>query len=105
MKLDELIETLQKIQKDVNYQNIDVECSVDMSVEGEEETYSDRVFGKSPYMVRLIHEYDGKELKRFVQILFEENRSDFDGLTIMKNRGPRLKLTEKAVKRLMENKQ
>ena len=32
-------------------------------------------------------------------------RSDFDGLTIMKNRGPRLKLTEKAVKRLMENKQ
>ena len=105
MKLDELIGTLQKIQRDIGYQDIDVECSVDMSVEGKEETYSNCVFGKSPYMVRLIHEYDGKELKRFVQILFEENGSDFDGLTVMKNRtGPCLKLTEKVVKRLMENK-
>lgn len=100
MRLDELIETLQEIQKDVNCLNVDVECSVDMSVEGEEKTYSDRVFGKSPYMVRLIHEYNGKELKRFVQILFEKNGSDFDGLTIMKNRtSPYLKLTEKAIKK------
>lgn len=34
MKLDELIGTLQEIQKDLNYQDADVECSVDMSVEG-----------------------------------------------------------------------
>lgn len=106
MKLDELIEILQKIQEDIKYQDADVECSVDMSVEGKEETYSNRVFGKSPYMVRLMHEYDGKELKRFVQILFEENGSDFDGLTVMKNNTSScLKLTEKAIKRLEENKQ
>lgn len=106
MKLDKLIETLQKIQKDMNYQDADVECSVDMSVEGKEETYSNRVFGKSPYMIRLIHEYEGKELKRFVQILFEENGSDFDGLTVKKTKtNSCLKLTEKAIKRLEENKQ
>ena len=34
MKLDGLIKTLQEIQKDVNYHDTDVECSVDMSVEG-----------------------------------------------------------------------
>lgn len=34
MKLDELIGTLQEIQRDIGYQDIDIECSVDMSVEG-----------------------------------------------------------------------
>lgn len=61
------------------YGGIELECSVDMSVEGNEDTYMNRIFGKSPYCVRYLIErdIDRTEIKRTAQILFEKGESNY----------------------------
>ncbi len=61
------------------YGDLEIECSVDMSIEGDEDTYTNRVFGKSPYCVRYLIErdIDRTELDRTVQILFEKGESNY----------------------------
>lgn len=53
-----------------------LECSVDMSVDGDEKTYVHRVFGKEPFCVRVY--YSPKEDKDIVQILFEKGEDNKD---------------------------
>ena len=55
-----------------------LECSVDMSVDGKEETYTHRVFGRSPYCVRVY--YSVNEDKDVAQILFEKGEDNKDYL-------------------------
>ena len=71
MPLKEIIEELQKIYEE--YGNIEFETSVDMSVSDNEDTYTDRVFGRAPYLVRTVleHDEDGFIKRRYAQILFE----------------------------------
>lgn len=45
MKARELIRTLQTILKANDLKDCDVDCSVDLSVEGNEDTYCNRCFG------------------------------------------------------------
>ena len=45
MNIIEIRNTLNKIIED-GYGDLEFECSVDMSVDGYEETYANRVFGK-----------------------------------------------------------
>ena len=45
MRARELIRTLQTILKVNDLKDCDVDCSVDLSIEGDEETYRDRCFG------------------------------------------------------------
>ena len=61
------------------YGDLEFECSVDMSVDGYEETYANRVFGKSPFNIRyhILKDIDGGELNRVVQILFEKGESNY----------------------------
>lgn len=62
-----------------------LECSVDMSIDGNEETYVHRVFGRSPYCVRVY--YSMNEDKDIVQILFEKGEDNNDSLNIGRENG------------------
>ena len=55
-----------------------LECSVDMSVDGDETTYPHRVFGREPFCVRAY--YSPMEEKDIVQILFEKGEDNKDRL-------------------------
>lgn len=50
------------------YDNLEIECSVDMSVDRDEETYMNRIFGKDLYNVRydVVRDLDGTEISRKV---------------------------------------
>lgn len=78
MNIVEIRNALDKIIED-GYGDLEFECSVDMSVDGCEETYANRVFGKSPFNIRyhILKDIDGSELKRVVQILFEKGESNY----------------------------
>lgn len=78
MNVIEIRNALNKIIED-GYGDLEFECSVDMSVDGCEETYVNRVFGKDPFIVRyhIIKDIDGSELNRVVQILFEKGESNY----------------------------
>ena len=78
MNIIEIRNTLNKIIED-GYGDLEFECSVDMSVDGYEETYMNRVFGKSPFNIRyhILKDIDGDELNRVVQILFEKGESNY----------------------------
>ena len=78
MNIIEIRNALNKIIED-GYGDLDFECSVDMSVDGREETYTNRVFGRSPFEIRynILKDIDGGELDRIVQILFEEGDSNY----------------------------
>lgn len=58
--------------------NNQLECSVDMSVDGDETTYSHRIFGREPFCVRAY--YSSIEAKDIVQILFEKGEDNEDML-------------------------
>ena len=79
MNVIEIRNTLNKIIED-GYGDLEFECSVDMSVDGYEETYANRVFGKSPFNIRyqILKDIDGGELNRVVQILFEKGESNYE---------------------------
>lgn len=78
MNIVEIRNALNKIIED-GYGDLEFECSVDMSVDGDEETYTNRVFGKSPFTIRyhILKDIDGSELNRVVQILFEKGESNY----------------------------
>lgn len=78
MNIVDLRNALNKIIED-GYGDLDFECSVDMSVDGHEETYTNRVFGRSPFEIRydILKDIDGTELDRIVQILFENGESNY----------------------------
>lgn len=79
MSIVEIRNALNKIIED-GYGDLDFECSVDMSVDGCEETYANRVFGRSPFKIRynILEDIDGSELDRIVQILFEKGESNYE---------------------------
>lgn len=59
--------------------NCEVKCSVDMSIEGNEDTYENRAFGEDPYLVRVHHFMDGNEIsKSDVEILFEKGELNYE---------------------------
>lgn len=62
-----------------------LECSIDMSVDGDENTYSHRVFGREPFCVRAY--YSPMEEKDIVQILFEKGEDNNDYLNIGRENG------------------
>ena len=72
MTVIEIRDALSKMVAE-GYGDLELECSVDMSIEGEEETYRNRVFGIDPYLVR----YNILEEGRVAQILFENGSSNF----------------------------
>lgn len=78
MNVVDLRNALNQIIKD-GYGNLEMECSVDMSIDGDEETYVNRIFGKDPYNVRydVVRDLDGTEISRKVQILFENGESNY----------------------------
>ena len=78
MNIIEIRNALNKVIED-GYGDLDFECSVDMSVDGHEETYTNRVFGRSPFKIRynILKDIDGSELNRVVQILFEKGESNY----------------------------
>ena len=78
MNVVDLRNALNKIIED-GYGNLEIECSVDMSVDGDEETYANRVFGKDIYNVNyyIVRDLDRTELSRKVQILFENGESNY----------------------------
>ena len=58
----------------------EVKCSVDMSIEGNEDTYENRVFGEDVFLVRVHHFMDGYKsiTKSEIQILFEKGEMNYD---------------------------
>jgi len=70
MKLGDVIKELQKIEKE-HGGDIDLQVSVDMSRYGDEDTYSDRVFGMDPYLARVVIEYNELFEHKYAQVLFE----------------------------------
>lgn len=58
----------------------EVKCSVDMSIDGNEDTYGNRAFGENAFLVRVLHFMDGyKNIdKNEVQILFEKGELNYD---------------------------
>ena len=68
MTVGQIIKELKKYDP-----NLELECSVDMSVEGNEDTYDDRCFGMEPYLIR--ESLDVRINKKYVQIFFEKRGS------------------------------
>lgn len=67
MKVNELIKYLNMLPE--NYKNLEVSCSVDISKEGEEDTYGDRIFGESLWLIQpVLYPTDSK-----VYLLFEKS--------------------------------
>lgn len=67
MKVKELIKYLNTLPE--NYKNLEVSCSVDISKEGEEDTYGDRIFGESLWLIQpVFYPTDSK-----VYLLFEKS--------------------------------
>ena len=60
--------------------NCEVNCSVDMSIEGNEDTYVNRVFGEDAFLVRVHHFMDGYKtiVKSEIQILFKKGEINYD---------------------------
>lgn len=70
MKVTEVCDALHEMVLR-GFGDCELECSVDVSVEGDESTYADRVFGSGPYTVRLFEDLVGRNVvERKVQILF-----------------------------------
>ena len=70
MTVGQIIKELKKLNPE-----LELQVSVDMSVEGNEDTYADRVFGLDAYLVReVVNKQQGID---FAQILFERNESSF----------------------------
>lgn len=67
MTVNELIKHLNMLPK--TYKNLEVSCSVDISKEGEEDTYGDRIFGESLFLIKpVLYPTDSK-----VYLLFEKS--------------------------------
>jgi len=67
MKVNELIKYLNMLPE--TYKNLEVSCSVDISKEGEEDTYGDRIFGDSLFLIQPVsYPTDSK-----VYLLFEKS--------------------------------
>ena len=67
MTVNELIKYLKKLPE--TYKNLEVSCSVDISKEGEEDTYGDRIFGESLFLIKpVLYPTDSK-----IRLLFEKS--------------------------------
>ena len=77
LTVKEVYDYLGKLVED-GFGDNSLECSVDMSVDGKEETYTHCVFGRSPYCVRVY--YSVNEDKDIAQILFEKGEDNKDYL-------------------------